>query len=1019
MAIKKSDLYSSLWASCDELRGGMDASQYKDYVLFMLFIKYVSDKYGNSDAFAPAVVIPKGASFADMVALKGKSDIGDRINTRIIQPLIDANERLARSDFPDFNDPNKLGEGQAMVDRLTNLIGIFQKPELDFSQNRAEHDDILGDAYEYLMRHFATESGKSKGQFYTPAEVSRVMAKAIGISPKNTKASTTAYDPTCGSGSLLLKVAAEAGKHITLEGQERDVTTAGLARMNMILHDFPTANIVNGNTLAAPKFKDGENLRTYDYVVANPPFSDKTWSTGLTPAADPFQRFTWGEPPKKQGDYAYLLHIVRSMKSTGKAACILPHGVLFRGNAEATIRQNLVRSGVLKGIIGLPPNLFYGTGIPACIVVLDKENAAGRKGVFMIDASRGFRKDGPKNRLREQDIHRIVDTFTRQVDVPGYARMVPLAEIADTKNDYNLNLPRYIDSSEPEDLHDIEAHLRGGIPERDLDALADYWRVLPGVRTALFESDRPGYARLKVPLTEVRSAILGHAEFVTFQQSVTKLFAKWRKAATKQLRAFGKDGHPKALIEHVAEDLLATFREAPLLDAYDVYQHLMDYWAATMQDDAYQIAADGWIARTSRILETDKKGKQKDKGWTCDLIPKPLVVARYFATEQASIEALQAELESVTAARLELEEEHGGEGGFLGALDKIAKAEVKARLGEIDGDLEAREEEAVLERWLEFSDNEELLKRTAKDQDAALDLQAYDKYPTLSEREIHALVVDDKWMTHFAATVGSEMERVSRTLTGRISELAERYETPLPHLVEDVKRLAALVDGHLASVGAASSKVGAPGTWVERRLGELLQFSGGYSASRDQLSSEGHCYLHYGDIHGSTRAHIDVDADYKDIPKLDVPLKQVSPDSLLRDGDIVFVDASEDTEGTSKHVVVVNKSNRPFIAGLHTIVAKPRTPELTHEYRRYCFKTAAIRRQFHFYAVGTKVSGISKSNISKLTLPVPPRAEQEAIAAVLSDMDAELEALEARLRKTRDLKQAMMQELLTGRTRLI
>ena len=186
------------------------------------------------------------------------------------------------------------------------------------------------------MRHFATESGKSKGQFYTPAEVSRVIARVIGISPDNTRASTTAYDPTCGSGSLLLKVAAQAGKRITIEGQEKDVTTAGLAHMNMILHDFPTANIVSGNTLAAPKFKNGEQLRTYDYVVANPPFSDKTWATGLPPSTDPFQRFAWGEPPAKQGDYAYLLHLIRSMKSAGKAACVLPHGVLFRGNAEVS-----------------------------------------------------------------------------------------------------------------------------------------------------------------------------------------------------------------------------------------------------------------------------------------------------------------------------------------------------------------------------------------------------------------------------------------------------------------------------------------------------------------------------------------------------------------------------------------------------------------------------------------------------------------------------------------------------------
>src|SRR3954462_5692501 len=317
MAIKKSDLYSSLWASCDELRGGMDASQYKDYVLFMLFIKYVSDKYGDSDDFAPPVVIPKGASFRDMVALKGDSDIGDKINTQVIQPLIDANSRLARTDFPDFNDSNKLGDGAQKVEKLGNLIAIFENPALDFSKNRAEHDDILGDAYEYLMRHFATESGKSKGQFYTPAEVSRIMAKVIGISPANTIASTTAYDPTCGSGSLLLKVAAEAGKHITLEGQEKDVTTAGLARMNMILHDFPTANIMPGNTLAAPNLKDGERLRTSDYVVANPPFSDKTWSTRLTLGesgkGDVDDRSEWRALPKKQGDYAYLLHIIRSM----------------------------------------------------------------------------------------------------------------------------------------------------------------------------------------------------------------------------------------------------------------------------------------------------------------------------------------------------------------------------------------------------------------------------------------------------------------------------------------------------------------------------------------------------------------------------------------------------------------------------------------------------------------------------------------------------------------------------------
>ena len=813
MALKKSDLYASLWASCDELRGGMDASQYKDYVLFMLFIKYISDKYGASDAFAPPVVIPRGASFKDMIALKGKSDIGDRINTQIIQPLIEANDRLARSDFPDFNDPNKLGEGQAMVDRLSNLVGIFQKPELDFSRNRAEHDDILGDAYEYLMRHFATESGKSKGQFYTPSEVSRIIAKAIGITPENTKASTTAYDPTCGSGSLLLKVAAQAGKPITLEGQEKDVTTAGLARMNMILHDFPTANVQQGDTLAAPRFRDGESLRTYDYVVANPPFSDKAWSTGLTPANDPYQRFAWGVPPAKQGDYAYLLHIIRSMKSTGKAACILPHGVLFRGNAEAVIRQQLVRSGILKGVIGLPANLFYGTGIPACIVVLDKENAAARKGVFLIDASKGFIKDGPKNRLREQDIHRIVDTFQRQADVPRYARLVPLAEIASPANDYNLNLPRYIDSSEPEDLQDIEGHLRGGIPERDLDALSSYWQVLPAMRAALFSAlppgegagvrERPGYRYLCLPLAEVRPTILHHPEFTAFNQTVTQRFAGWRAATTKQLTAFGKDGHPRALIERIAEDLLAAFREAPLLDAYDIYQHLMDYWAATMQDDAYLIAADGWVAKTSRILETDKKGRTKDRGWTCELIPKALIVARYFAGEQAALDARQAELDAAETSQTEMEEEQGGDEGIFNGYDSITAVAVKERIREIGRDPDGADELTLLGQWLGLGNRIASLKKQIKEAEAALDKLAYEKYPALTEAEIKALVIDDKWMAHLAAAVQGELERVSQTLTGRIRELAERYATPLPRLTDEVAMLAAKVEGHLAKMGAS------------------------------------------------------------------------------------------------------------------------------------------------------------------------------------------------------------------------
>jgi type I restriction enzyme M protein len=579
MAIKKSELYSSLWKSCDELRGGMDASQYKDYVLVLLFVKYVSDKYAG-EMYAP-LVIPEGGSFQDMVALKGKKDIGEGIN-KIIAELAKANDLKGVIDVADFDNADKLGKGKEMVDRLSNLVGIFQAESLDFSKNKAEGDDILGDAYEYLMRHFATESGKSKGQFYTPAEVSRVIAKVIGVRQAKSQ-DQTIYDPTCGSGSLLLKAADEAHLGVTIYGQEMDNATAALAKMNMILHGNPTAEIWQDNTLSQPHFMNTDGmLKTFDFAVANPPFSAKAWSNGFDPAHDLYDRFSYGIPPAKNGDYAFLLHLIRSLKSKGKGAIILPHGVLFRGNVEAEIRKNIVRNGIIKGIIGLPANLFYGTGIPACIIVVDKENADNpQKGIFMIDASKGFVKDGNKNRLREQDIHNIVDVFNKQTEVPKYARNVPVAEIE--QNEYNLNIPRYIDSQEPEDRQDIEAHLLGDIPRQDIDDLDEYWHVCPALKDALFtKSTRYGYLKLKISQDEIKHTIFAHPEFVSYIQAVNTVFSNWQKANAPILESVGIGTKPKEVIHQLSESILQSFAGIKLVDKYDVYQHLMSYWLETM-----------------------------------------------------------------------------------------------------------------------------------------------------------------------------------------------------------------------------------------------------------------------------------------------------------------------------------------------------------------------------------------------------------------------------------------------------
>ena len=840
MAIKKSELYRSLWSSCDELRGGMDASQYKDYVLTLLFVKYVSDKY--ADKPHALIEVPEGGSFEDMIRLRGGKEIGDKIN-KIIRRLAEANGLQGVIDVADFNEEDKLGGGQDMVDRLSNLVGIFA--DLNLSANRAEGDDLLGDAYEYLMRHFATESGKSKGQFYTPAEVSRVMARVLDIGP-STGQERTVYDPTCGSGSLLLKVADEAPRGLSIYGQEMDNATWALARMNMFLHDEPSAEIWRGNTLTSPHWITPDGLKTFDFAVANPPFSTKSWSNGLDPQHDEFGRFEMGVPPAKNGDYAFLLHIVKSLKSTGKGAVILPHGVLFRGHAEAHIRRNLVRQGLIKGIIGLPANLFYGTGIPACIVVLDKENAHTRRGIFMIDASRGFMKDGNKNRLRSRDMHKIVDIFRHGTKEPRYSRMVSFAEIE--KNDFNLNILRYIDSSDPEDFQDLGAHLNGGIPEHDIDALSKYWKEFPTLRRTLFtEGDRPGYGQARVPAPEVRATVLEHPEFAAFENRILSIFEDWRETHDAGLRSLGRGSDPKALIGEISEDLLVRFVGEELVSRYDVYQHLMDYWAEEMQDDVYAIAQDGWkvgrVIRPAYESETPdlvvKKGNKTTR-YVGELIPPSLVISRFFREEQAEVDRLAAETEAAAQAKAEFEEEHGGEDGALSNVERgkygISKGNVQNRVMELkeealdvipmytpeyeqvkeikrstfgtapwekgvqdDGDIFA--ELDLLHDYLRLVDAEAQARKAHKEVADALDQAVLRRYPDLTEVEIKALVVDDKWTAAIERDVRTEIERVAQTVAGRVKVLEERYTEPLPALAAEVESLTERVEGHLREMG--------------------------------------------------------------------------------------------------------------------------------------------------------------------------------------------------------------------------
>ncbi|HFI0763351.1 TPA: type I restriction-modification system subunit M [Streptococcus suis] len=785
MAMKKSELYSRLWKSCDQLRGGMDASQYKDYILVLLFMRYVTDKYyGKRDAL---IEVPEGGSFHDLIKLKGDKEIGDKTNV-VIRKMADANDLVGVITVADFNDADKLGKGKEMVDRLTNLVAIFEDPELDFGGNGADGDDILGDAYEYLMKHFATESGKSKGQFYTPAEVSRIMAKVIGIEKAKSQ-SQTIYDPTCGSGSLLLKAADEAQRGVTIYGQEKDVATVALAKMNMILHGNEIAEIQQGDTISSPEFKNPDGtLKTFDFAVANPPFSTKSWSSGLDPQNDEFDRFTgYGIPPAKNGDYAFLLHFIKSLKSKGKGAIILPHGVLFRGNAEAEIRKNIIRKGYLKGIIGLPANLFYGTGIPAAILVIDKENAEARKGIFMIDASKGFIKDGNKNRLREQDVHKIVEVFNKQLEIPKFSRMVSVEEIE--SNEYNLNIPRYIDNQEEEDMQDIAAHLQGGIPAADIDALKKYWDVYPTMKESLFKiNGKDGYYDLKVEKEKIKEVVFEHQEFILYSEEINTIVNGWAERHRDRFLQINSDIDPKVLIHDIAEDILESLSSRTLIDKYDIYQYLMTYWLEVMKDDVYMIVENGWIP---------------DK----DLVPENLVIDKYFNEEKAAIESLEAEKDEIARQKEEFEEENSGEEGYLEEIKNekgnITKGSLKNRIKEIKDDPDSVEEYEVLEAYLKLVDDESDANKKVKDAMKALDKKVNEKYKVLTEDEIKTLVVDMKWIPYIVREVNNEMDRVSHRLASRIKELAERYDETLSELEDEMKSYSEKVERHLERMGFA------------------------------------------------------------------------------------------------------------------------------------------------------------------------------------------------------------------------
>ncbi|MFP6170581.1 type I restriction-modification system subunit M [Helicobacter pylori] len=812
MAIKKSELYSSLWAGADSLRGGMDASEYKNYVLNLLFLKYISDKARNNNF--SEIEVPQGCFYEDILALEGDKEIGDKLN-KIIAKIAERNDLKGVIDSVDFNDNTKLGEGKAMMDTLSNLVKIFA--DLSLGAHGALDDDLLGDAYEYLMRHFASESGKSKGQFYTPSEVSLLLSLLLGID-ENTRQDKSIYDPTCGSGSLLLKASSLAGKNgLTIYGQEKDISTTALCKMNMILHNSADADIAKGgfSTLSDPLFTtENGMLKTFDYCLANPPFSLKNWTDGLSidPKSkqvinDRFNRFEDGTPPEKNGDFAFLLHIIKSLKNTGKGAVILPHGVLFRGNAEGVIRKNLLTKGYIKGVIGLAPNLFYGTSIPACVIILDKENARARKGVFMIDASKDFKKDGNKNRLRDQDVQKMIDTFNAYKEIPYYSKMVSLEEIS--ANDYNLNIPRYI-ATKPESEKDLFALINSPsyLPKNEIKAYDPYFRVFKELKNTLFKkSDKEGYYALKTECENIKELITQSLEYQTFHASVLSAFDRLELFTT--FNSLEPGFNPKTLIESVCSKVLKEFEKVEILDKYGVYQLFKDYYNEVLQDDWFLLSFNGFLSAKELRKLTPLKDKNKKANYLeepdfviqktyykSDLIPKHLIKQRFFEKETKELEELENALNEKEALLDEFIEEHSNEEGLFDGL-KINESVLKKELKNATDS----EEKQILKTALELLEAKNKALKMKNKAHEELELKAFHQYKNLEINEIKDLIIKDKWLNSLKNALENKILKRINAFTSALNEIIQTYSNSLLELDKEVKENESKVLEHLKDLG--------------------------------------------------------------------------------------------------------------------------------------------------------------------------------------------------------------------------
>ncbi|MEG0477372.1 MAG: type I restriction-modification system subunit M [Raoultibacter sp.] len=833
--MNKQQLASKIWESANKMRSKIEANEYKDYILGFIFYKFLSEQeerfckengftaddmkaLSEEDAETVRFIQTKIGyfiSYDDLFStwIEGGNDFG--IDN--VRDALSAFSRLVNSTHSKVFDGifntlqtglSKLGESAAAQTKaardLIHLIG-------DIPMDGRQDYDVLGFIYEDLIGKFAANAGKKAGEFYTPHEVSLLMSEIVANYLCNKK-EIKIYDPTSGSGSLLINIGrAVAGRNNSEDGikyyaQELKQNTYNLTRMNLVMRGILPDNIVtrNGDTLEEdwPYFDESDPTGTYDplyvdAVVSNPPYS-QNWDPA-NKDVDP--RYSYGLAPKSKADYAFLLHDLYHLRPEGIMTIVLPHGVLFRGGEEGKIRQNLIEHHHIEAIIGLPANIFFGTGIPTIIMVLRQKREASD--ILIVDASKGFAKVGTNNRLRASDIKKAVDAIVQRKDVAGYARLVSKEEVR--ANDYNLNIPRYVDSSEKAESWDIYASMFGGIPTAEIDELASYWGALPRLREALFEENETPYAQLKC--ANVKDTVLKHATVEAFENDFCSAFSDFEAFLQAELL---RDPEKVVIAEEeskISADVFRRLRAVPLIDKYVAYQALDDAWQQIDIDleiiQTEGIQAVKCVDPKMVVKKKNNKDQEVQEGWLGHILPFDLVQQTVLVAQTAALRSEETRLIEIASTYEEIldsfSEEEKEAAVVNEAGDAFIAAEVKKCVKGLSAHEKAEEEsfEAKVMRVGQLLEEEKKLKATIKGSTEQLHRLTKETIEGLSDAQAMQLL-KGKWIDPITSCLGELPKAVATELAVKTQALADKYQVTYSDIMTEIKdaeqSLVAMID---------------------------------------------------------------------------------------------------------------------------------------------------------------------------------------------------------------------------------